>query len=172
MSRRGGVHASGAGASTHSSAATGPMLSAARGWGAGRPQGAFRGRGGFRGPIVGAPNQFVSTCGAGGCGEFGWRRRFYDNFVVYPYPYPVYNYTTVPYPVVPLVTNYSVANAPTYFGSCQAIDGVGVVANNCWGLVPVPQAGNQCVCYDRTTGVSGCQNVAGATCSPVPASYY
>jgi hypothetical protein len=164
MSHRGGGGASRGGG--------GGGMMAARSMGAARSQGSFRGRG-MRGPVGSFPHTFVSTCGAGGCGhEFGFRRRYFDNFVAYPYPYPSYSYTTVPYPIVPLVTNYSVGNSPTYFGSCQAVDGVGVVQNNCWGLVPVPQAGNQCVCYDRTTGVSGCMNVAGAACAPVVPSPY
>ena len=131
--------------------------------------GAIRSQSGFRGPISTfprssvsiAPNRFVSTAG-----DFG-RRRFFDNFVVVPFPFPTYSYATYPYPVAPLVTNYSLANPPTYFGTCQADDRIGVVQDNCWGLVPVPQAGNQCVCYDRTSGLSGCGNVAGGACAPV-----
>ena len=134
-----------------------------------RSQGAFRGgiRSFPRSPVNITPNRFVSTCGPGGCSDVGFRRRFFDNFVVYPFPFPVYNYATVPYPVAPLVTNYSFANPPTYFGTCAAIDGQGVVQDNCYGLVPVPQAGNQCVCYDRTSGLSGCGNVAGGACAPI-----
>lgn len=136
--------------------------------------GGGRGRGGYGGGRS-AYSRFVSTgCGAGGCGnEFGFRRRFYDNYVVYPYPYLYYNYTTIPLAVAP-ITNYSIGNPLTYFGSCQGIDGVGVVNNSCApGLVAIPQAGNSCTCYNRTTGVSGCSNVAGATCAPItPSPFY
>ncbi len=119
---------------------------------------------GFRRPIT----QFASTVGSGG---FAFRNRFFDNFVYYPYPYAYYNYATTPYPVVPLVTNYSVGNPLTYFGTCQAVDGVGVVNQSCApGLVAIPQVGSVCTCYDRTTGVSGCSNVAGATCAPMSVS--
>lgn len=130
--------------------------------GAIRSQGAFRTRGGtgaFRRPITFAPNRFNSYWGG---------RRVYDNFVYYPAPFPVYSYASVPYPIAPIITNYTVANPLTYFGTCQARDGVGVTNNSCGpGLVAIPQAGNTCTCYDRTSGSSGCSNVAGATCAPI-----
>ena len=129
-------------------------------------------RGGYKGGWSGRPvSNFVSTCAGGGCGGVYGRYRPYDNYVIYPYPFLYYNYASVPYPVAP-ITNYSIGNPLSYFGSCQAIDGVGVVNQSCApGLVAIPQAGNQCTCYNRTTGVSGCSNVAGATCSPVPSLY-
>lgn len=136
-----------------------PKFAARTSGGAIRSQGAFKGRGtgAFRRPISYAPNRFVS-----------YGRRYYDNFVYYPAPFPIYSYATVPYPIAPIITNYSVANPLTYFGTCQSRDGVGVVQNACApGLVPISQAGNVCTCYDRTTGVSGCSNVAGATCAPI-----
>jgi hypothetical protein len=127
---------------------------------------------------VSAPltSRFVSTSGSFGHFPFAYRNRYFNNFVVYPYPSLYYNYATVPYAVAPIyapLTNYSVGNPLTYFGSCQAADGVGVVNQSCApGLVAIPQAGNTCTCYDRTSGVSGCANVAGATCSPyVPSPY-
>jgi hypothetical protein len=146
-----------------------------RGGGRGGPsrggsRGGYAGRGGFH-----SPSKFVSSCSGGNCGswgDFGYRRRYFDNFVVYPYPYLYYNYAALPVAVAP-ITNYSIGNPLTYFGSCQAVDGVGVVNNSCSpGLVAIPQAGNTCACYDRTSGVSGCSNVAGATCTPfVPSPY-
>ncbi len=129
---------------------------------------AFR-SGGFHRPIsYSSPSRFVSVSGVSGYGYPYYRNRYYDNFVYYPYPYPVYSYATVPYPVTPIITNYTVANPLTAFGTCQGVDGVGVVQNACApGLVAIPQAGNTCTCYDRTTGSSGCSNVAGATCAPI-----
>lgn len=142
---------------------------------AARTSSAFRSGAAFRRPsttfrrsiAVVSPNRFVSVSGAA-YSPFTYRQRYFDNFVYYPSPYPYYTYPVSSYPVVPLVTNYSVANPLTAFGTCQGVDGVGVVNNSCApGLVAIPQAGNTCTCYDRTTGVSGCSNVAGATCSPL-----
>lgn len=140
--------------------------------GANRSQSAYFGRSFPRRAIVGSPARYTSispvTVG------YGFRRRFYDNFTYYPYPYPYYSYALPSYPVVPLISNYSVANPLTYFGSCSCSNGAGLTDNSCgYGTVPKCTGGNQCACYNRTTGALGCGNVAGASCAPiVPSPFF
>ena len=171
----GGGHAGGGGGFGGGHAiggvAGGGMPAAARAAGAIRSQGAFRGRAFPRASVnaISSPNRFVSTCGPNGCNDFGFRRRFFDNFVIYPSPFLYYDYSTWPYGIVP---NYTVANQQTAFGTCQSVAGEGVVSNNCSpGLFAISD-GNECACYSRQTGVSGCANVAGATCAPIVPSPY
>jgi hypothetical protein len=151
-----------------------PTPVAARSTGAIRSQSAYRGFGAYpRRSIVGSPAKFVSTSPVSAVG-YGYRRRYYDNFTYYPYPYPYYSYALPALPVVPLVSNYSVANPLTLFGSCSCVDGVGLTQNACgYGNVPLCSGGNQCACYNRDTGAVGCANVSGASCSPiVPSPFF
>lgn len=74
----------------------------------------------------------------------------------YTYPY-AYNYT---YPY-----NYPYVGQPSFYGTCAAAAGVGVVRDNCLGgTTAVSTGGDGCFCYDRTTGWSGCGNTANGVC--------
>ncbi len=79
----------------------------------------------------------------------------------YNYPSSIYNYGygygAYGYP-------YSYAQ-PSFYGTCTAVSGSGIVSNNCLpGTTPVATGGNGCFCFDSNTGWAGCGNTANGVC--------
>ena len=69
-------------------------------------------------------------------------------------------------PRVPVNQFYSsYYNQPTFYGTCTAVTGSGIVSNNCLpGSTPVATSGNGCYCYDPATQWAGCGNTANGVC--------
>ncbi len=73
---------------------------------------------------------------------------YYNNPYRFAYPYQsVYSYQ------------------PSFYGTCGALAGVGVVRDNCLGgTTAVSTGGDGCTCYDQKTGWSGCGNTSNGVC--------
>lgn len=86
------------------------------------------------------------------------RSYYYPYSSYYPYSY-AYPYSTS-YPTYP----YSYPQ-PSFYGTCAAVSGVGVVNNDCLpGTTAVVTSGNGCYCHDPATGWRGCGNTSNGVC--------